>query len=86
MAKVMKTHTLLADNSGAVWVEAELTQTQVKRVINSYKRAGIDLTPYGSPNQVIKQVEEINAFFTNYERSRPFMEAGKLQVIGVGFY
>jgi hypothetical protein len=85
MAKVMKTHTLLADNSGAVWVEAELSEAQVKRVINSYKRAGIDLTPYGSPNQVIKQVEEINAFFTNDDRSRPFMEAGKLQVIGAGF-
>jgi hypothetical protein len=34
---------------------------------------------------VSKQVQEINAFFTNDERSRPFMEAGKLQVIGVGF-
>jgi len=85
MAKVIKTHTLLADKSGAVWVEAELSQTQVKRVINSYKRAGIDLTPYGSPNQVSKQVEDINAFFTNDERSRPFVEAGKFQVIGVGF-
>jgi hypothetical protein len=85
MAKVMKTHTLLADKGGAVWVEAELSEAQVKRVINSYKRAGIDLTPYGSPNQVSKQVQEINAFFTNDERSRPFMEAGKLQVIGVGF-
>ena len=85
MAKVIKTTTLLADESGAIWVEAELSQTQVKRVINSYKRAGIDLTPYGSPNQVIKQVEEINAFFTNDERSRPFVEAGRFQVIGVGF-
>jgi hypothetical protein len=85
MPKVMKSHTLLADKNGAVWVEAELSQTQVKRVINSYKRAGIDLTPYGSPNQVSKQVEEINAFFANDERSRPFVEAGKLQVIGVGF-
>jgi hypothetical protein len=85
MAKVMKSHTLLADESGAVWVEGEFTQTQVKRVINSYKRAGIDLIPYGSPNQVSKQVEEINAFFTNDERSRPFVEAGKFQVIGVGF-
>jgi hypothetical protein len=85
MAKVMKSHTLLADKGGAVWVEAELSQTQVKRVINSYKRAGIDLTPYGSPNQVIKQVEEINAFFANDERSRSFVEADKFQVIGVGF-
>jgi hypothetical protein len=59
MAKVMKTHTLLADDSGLVWVEAELSQTQVKRVINSYKRAGIDLTPYGSPAQLLNQVKEL---------------------------
>ena len=63
MAKVMKTHTLLADESGAVWVEAELSQTQVKRVINSYKRAGIDLTPYGSPNQLTAQVRELEGAF-----------------------
>jgi hypothetical protein len=85
MAKTIKTHTLLADKGGAVWVEAELSEAQIKRVINSYKRAGIDLAPYGSPNQVSKQVEEINAFFTNDERSRPFVEAGRFQVIGVGF-
>ena len=85
MAKVMKSHTLLADNSGFVWVEALLSEAQIKRVINSYKRAGINLTPYGSPNQLTAQVEEINAFFANDERSRSFVEAGKLQVIGVGF-
>ena len=85
MAKVMKSQTLLADESGAVWVEAQLSEAQIKRVINSYKRAGINLTPYGSPNQVKAQVEEINAFFANDERSRSFVEAGKLQVIGVGF-
>jgi len=85
MAKVIKSTTLLVDESGLVWVEAELSEAQVKRVINSYKRAGIDLAPYGSPNQVSKQVEEINAFFTNDERSSPFVEAGKFQVIGVGF-
>jgi hypothetical protein len=59
MAKVIKTTTLLADESGAIWVEAELSQTQVKRVINSYKRAGIDLTPYGSPSQLLEQVKEL---------------------------
>jgi hypothetical protein len=59
MAKVMKSYTLLADDSGLVWVEAELSQTQVKRVINSYKRAGIDLTPYGSPAQLLNQVKEL---------------------------
>jgi hypothetical protein len=85
MAKVIKTTTLLADKSGAVWVEAELSEAQVKRVINSYKRAGIDLIAYGSPSQMTKQLEEINAFFANDDRSRSFVEAGKLQVIGVGF-
>jgi len=85
MAKTIKTHTLLADNSGAVWVEAELSEAQVKRIIKGYERAGIILTPYGSPKQVSKQVEEINAFFANDDRSRSFVEAGKLQVIGVGF-
>ena len=59
MAKQFKTTTLLADSSGAVWVEAELSEAQVKRVINSYKRAGIDLTPYGSPDQLLKQVKEL---------------------------
>jgi hypothetical protein len=59
MAKVMQSYTLLADDSGLVWVEAELSQTQVKRVINSYKRAGIDLTPYGSPAQLLNQVKEL---------------------------
>jgi hypothetical protein len=59
MAKTIKTQTLLADNSGAVWVEAELSEAQVKRVINSYKRAGIDLTPYGSPAQLLNQVKEL---------------------------
>jgi len=63
MAKVFKTHTLLADESGAVWVEAELSEAQVKRVINSYKRAGIDLTPYGSPNQLTAQVRELEGAF-----------------------
>jgi hypothetical protein len=63
MAKTIKTHTLLADNSGAVWVEAELSEAQVKRVINSYKRAGIDLTPYGSPNQLTAQVRELEGAF-----------------------
>ena len=85
MAKVMKTTTLLADEGGKVWVEAQLSEAQVKRIIRAYERAGVSLTAYGSPNQLTAQVEEINAFFTNDERSRSFVEAGKLQVIGVGF-
>lgn len=63
MAKVMKTHTLLADESGAVWVEAQLSEAQVKRVINSYKRAGIFLTAYGSPNQLMAQLRELEGAF-----------------------
>jgi hypothetical protein len=85
MAKVMKSHTLLADNSGAVWVEAELSQAQVKRVINSYKRAGIDLTPYGSPNQLTAQLEQINAVLDTNATARAMREQGRLMVVGVGF-
>jgi multidrug resistance efflux pump len=85
MAKQFKTTTLLADDSGTVWVEAQLSEAQVKRIIKGYERAGVSLTAYGSPNQVKAQVEEINAFFANDNRSRSFVEAGKLQVIGVGF-
>ena len=81
MAKTIKTHTLLADNSGAVWVEAELSEAQVKRVINSYKRAGIDLTPYGSPNQVMKQVEEINAVLDTNATAKSMRESGRLVVM-----
>ena len=85
MAKVIKTHTLLADKSGAVWVEAELSQAQVKRVINSYKRAGIDLTPYGSPNQLTAQLEQINAVLDTNATARAMREQGRLMVVGVGF-
>ena len=85
MAKVMKSQTLLADESGAVWVEAQLSEAQIKRVINSYKRAGIDLTPYGSPNQLTKQVEEINAVLDSNEIARNMREGGRLVVVGVGY-
>lgn len=63
MAKVMKSTTLLADASGLVWVEAQLSEAQVKRVINSYKRAGIFLTAYGSPNQLMAQLRELEGAF-----------------------
>jgi hypothetical protein len=59
MAKTIKTHTLLADDSGAVWVEAELSEAQVKRIIKGYERAGVSLTAYGSPNQVMAQLREL---------------------------
>ena len=85
MAKIIKTHTLLADESGAVWVEAELSQAQVKRVINSYKRAGIDLIPYGSPNQLTAQLEQINAVLDTNATARAMREQGRLIVVGAGF-
>jgi hypothetical protein len=59
MAKQFKTNTLLADSEGAVWVEAQLSEAQVKRIIKGYERAGVSLTAYGSPNQVLAQVREI---------------------------
>ena len=81
MAKVFKTHTLLADESGLVWVEAELSQTQVRRVINSYKRAGIDLTPYGSPAQLTAQLEQINAVLDTNATARALRAEGRLVVM-----
>ena len=59
MAKVIKTTTLLADESGKVWAEALLSEAQVKRIIKSYERAGVSLTAYGSPNQVLAQLREL---------------------------
>jgi hypothetical protein len=59
MAKQFKTNTLLADSEGKVWAEAELSEAQVKRIIKGYERAGVSLTAYGSPNQVLAQVREI---------------------------
>jgi hypothetical protein len=60
MAKQFKTTTLLADDSGLVWVEAQLSQAQVNRIIKQYERAGVSLTAYGSPNQVREQVRELS--------------------------
>jgi hypothetical protein len=85
MAKVIKTTTLLADKSGAVWVEAQLSEAQTKRIIKGYEKAGVSLTAYGSPNQVIKQVEEINAVLDTNQIARNMRESGRLVVMGVGF-
>jgi len=59
MAKTIKTTTLLADSEGKVWAEALLSEAQVKRIIKGYERVGISLTAYGSPNQVMAQVREL---------------------------
>ncbi len=63
MAKVFKTTTILADSEGKGWVEAQLSEAQVKRIIKAYERAGIFLTAYGSPNQVLAQVRELEGAF-----------------------
>jgi hypothetical protein len=63
MAKIIKTTTLLADSEGKVWAEALLSEAQVKRIIKGYERVGISLTAYGSPNQVMAQVRELEGAF-----------------------
>jgi hypothetical protein len=55
----IKTHTYLADQAGKVWVEGQFTEAKVKSLINSYKRAGITLTAYGSPSQLMAQLKEL---------------------------
>jgi hypothetical protein len=63
MAKTVKTTTLLADSEGKVWAEALLSEAQVKRIIKGYERAGVSLTAYGSPNQVMEQLRELEGAF-----------------------
>jgi hypothetical protein len=55
----IKAHTYLADQAGKVWAEGQFTEAKVKSLINSYKRAGIALTAYGSPAQLIAQLKEL---------------------------
>ena len=81
MAKVMKSHTILADSNKLVWVEAELSEAQIKRVINSYKRAGIFLTAYGSPDQLTAQLEQINAVLDTNTTARALRAEGRLIVM-----
>ena len=63
MAKTIKTTTLLADSEGKVWAEALLSEAQVKRIIKGYERVGVSLTAYGSPNQVLEQLRELEGAF-----------------------
>jgi hypothetical protein len=63
MAKTIKTSTILADSEGRGWVEAQLSQAQVKRLIKAYERAGVILTAYGSPDQLMAQVRELEGAF-----------------------
>jgi hypothetical protein len=81
MAGKMKSHTILADSSGVVYAQAELTQAGVDRLIKEYKRAGIELQAYGSPDQLIAQLDAINSMLDANETARAMRESGRLQVI-----
>ena len=77
----MKSHVILADTSGTVYAQAELTQAGTDRLIKEYKRAGIDLVSYGSPDQLMAQVDAItNALDTN-PTARAMRESGHLAVM-----
>ena len=77
----MKSHTILADSSGEVYVEAELTQAKVNKLIKEYKRAGIYVISYGSPNQLLAQVNAINNALDTNPTARAMRESGNLVVI-----
>lgn len=85
MARQFKTTTILADSEGKGWVEAELSEAQVKRIIKAYERAGVSLTAYGSPNQVMEQVSAINKVLDTNQTARNMREQGRLVVMGVGY-
>ena len=77
----MKSHVILADTSGVVYAQAELTQAGTDRLIKEYKRAGIDLVSYGSPDQLLAQVDAINAALDTNPTARAMRESGRLMVM-----
>ena len=77
----MKSHVILTDTSGAVYAQAELTQATVNRLIKEYKRAGIDLVSYGSPDQLLAQVDAINNALDANPTARAMRESGHLVVM-----
>ena len=81
MAGKMKSHVILADTSGVVYAQAELTQAGTDRLIKEYKRAGIDLVSYGSPDQLLAQVDAINNALDTNPTARAMRESGNLVVM-----
>ena len=77
----MKSHVILADTSGAVYAQAELTQAGTDRLIKEYKRAGIDLVAHGSPDQLQAQLDTINAALDTNPTARAMRESGNLVVM-----
>ena len=77
----MKSHVILADTSGAVYVQAELTQAATDRLIKEYKRVGIELVSYGSPDQLLAQVDAITNALDANPTARAMRESGNLVVM-----
>ena len=77
----MKSHVILADTSGAVYAQAELTQAATDRLIKEYKRVGIDLVSYGSPDQLLSQVDAITNALDANPTARATRESGRLAVM-----
>ena len=80
-ANRMKSLTILADSSGNVYAQAELTQAATNRLIKEYKRAGIELIAHGSPDQLMAQLDAINTMLDANATARAMRESGRLQVI-----
>ena len=77
----MKSHVILADTSGAVYAQAELTQAGTDRLIKEYKRAGIYVISYGAPDQLLAQVDAINNALDTNPTARAMRESGRLMVM-----
>ena len=81
MAKQMKSHTILSDKYGKVWAECPLTEAGTQRLIKQYAKAGIDLVSYGSPNQLLAQIDAINNALDTNPTARAMRESGRLVVM-----
>ena len=81
MAGKIKSHVILADTSGAVYAQAELTQAATDRLIKEYKRVGIELVSYGSPDQLLAQVDAITNALDANPTARAMCESGRLMVM-----
>ena len=84
MKKNITAYSILADNKGVVWVEGSFTQPRINSLIRAYKKAGIELTAHGSPDQLTAQLEQINAVLDTNTTARALRAEGRLMVVGVG--
>ena len=81
MAKQMKSHTILSDKHGTIWVECPLTEAATQRIIKQYAKTGIELTAHGSPAQLMAQLDTINSVLDTNATARAMRESGNLVVI-----